>query len=60
MAITRDKYIPKKSYKVLFQAKWVTKEVTKSRKLKNKAWKRYVKLKIIEAYDNYKEKLRRQ
>ena len=26
---------------------------------KNKAWKRYVKLKTIEAYDNYKEKLRK-
>ena len=41
----RDKYIPKKSYKVSFKAKWVTKEVTKCRRLKNKAWKRYVKLK---------------
>ena len=51
----RDKYIPKKSYKVSFKAKWVTEEVTKCRRLKNKAWKRYVKLKTIEAYDNYKE-----
>ena len=30
----RDKYIPKKSYKVSFKAKWVTKEVTKCRRLK--------------------------
>ena len=38
----RDKYIPKRSYKVSFKAKWVTKEVTKCRRLKNKAWKCYV------------------
>ena len=55
----RDKYIPKKNYKVLFKAKQVTKEVTKCRRLKNKAWKRYVKLKTIESYDNYKEKLQK-
>ena len=30
-----------------------------NRRLKNKAWKRYVNLKTIEAYDNYKEKLRK-
>ena len=30
----REKYIPKKSYKVSFKAKWVTKEVTKCRRLK--------------------------
>ena len=41
-----------------FKAKWVTKEVTKCRRLKNKAWKRYVKLKTTESYDNYKAKLR--
>ena len=45
----RDKYIPKKSYKVSFKAKWITTEVTKCRRLKNKAWKRYVKLKTIES-----------
>ena len=45
----RDKYIPKKSYKISFKAKLVTKEVTKCRRLKNKAWKRYVKLKTIES-----------
>ena len=55
----RDKYIPKKSYTVSFKAKWITKEVTKCRRLKNKAWKRYVKLQTIESYDNYKEKLRK-
>ena len=33
----RAKYIPKKSYKVSFKAKWVIKEVTKCRILKNKA-----------------------
>ena len=55
----RVKYIHKKSYKVSFKAKWVTKEVTKCRRLKNKAWKLYVKLKTIESYDNYKEKLRK-
>ena len=32
----KDKYIPKKSYKVSFKAKWVTKEVTKCRRLKTK------------------------
>ena len=32
----RDKYIPKKTYKVSFKAKWVTKEVTKCRRLKLK------------------------
>ena len=37
------------SHKVSFKAKWVTKEVTKCRRLKNKAWKRYVKLKTIES-----------
>ena len=31
-----DKYIPKKSYKVSFKAKWVTKEVIKCRRLKIK------------------------
>ena len=45
----RDKYILKRSYKVSFKAKWVTKEVTKCRRLKNKAWKRYVKFKKIES-----------
>ena len=52
----RDKYIPKKSYKVSFKAKLVTKEGTQCRSLKNKAWKCYVKLRTIESYDNYKEK----
>ena len=47
------------AYTIFRKAKWVTKEVTKCRKLKNKAWKRYVKLKTIESYDNYKEKLRK-
>ena len=55
----RDKYIPKQSYKVSFKATWVTKEVTKYCRLKNKVWKRYGKLKTIESYDNYKEKLRK-
>ena len=55
----RDKYIPKKSYNVSFKAKWITKEVTKCCRLTNKAWTRYVKLKTIEAYDNYKENLRK-
>ena len=32
----RDKCIHKKSYKVSFKAKWVTKEVIKCRRLKNK------------------------
>ena len=54
-----DKYIAKKSFKVSFKAKWVTKEVNKYRRFKKKAWKRYVKLKTIESYDNYKEKLRK-
>ena len=43
----------------MFKAKWVTKEVTEFCRLKNKACKRYVKLKTIESYDNYKEKLRK-
>ena len=53
----RDKYIPKESYKVSFKAKCVTKDVTKCRRLKSKAWKCYVKLKTIASYDNYKDKL---
>ena len=48
-----------KIHKVSFKEKWVTKEVTKCRRLKNKAWKRYVKLKTIESYNNYNEKLRK-
>ena len=27
--------------------------------IKNKGWKRYVKLKTIESYENYKDKLRK-
>ena len=48
-----------KSYKVSFKAQWVTKEVTKCRRIQNKTWKRYVKLKTIESYDNYNENLRK-
>ena len=55
--IIRDKYIPTKSYKVVFKANWVTKEVTKFCRLQNKAWKRYVELKTIESCDNYKKKI---
>ena len=51
----RDKYIPKRSYKVSLKAKWVTIKVTKCCRLKNNAWKCYVKLQTIESYDNYKE-----
>ena len=47
------------SYKVSFEAKLATKEVTKCRRLNNKAWKRYAKLKTLESCDNYKEKLRK-
>ena len=49
----------KRVIKFCENAKWVTNEVTKCRRLKNKALKRYVKLKTIESYDNYKEKLRK-
>ena len=45
--------------KFRLKQKGETKEVTKCRRLKNKAWKRYVKLKTIESYSNYKEKLRK-